>query len=198
MTLVVATRNQGKLSEIRSLLDAQDIEVVSLDDTPGAPEVVEDGQTFAENAKKKAVEIARFSGCLTLADDSGLVVPDLGGEPGVRSARYAGPDATDEQNNLKLLAEIQHRSLHQPSAYFCCIIALADPSGDTKTFEGRLDGRLICDLRGDKGFGYDPMFLVPEYGRTLAELPMEVKNRISHRGQALALALATLTQDNSF
>ncbi len=196
MRLVVATRNAGKLKEIRSLLVASSIEVVGLQEIAEAPEVMEDGDSFAVNAMKKAVEIARFSDCLTLADDSGLVVPALDGAPGIYSARYAGPEASDAQNNQKLLAELQGVDIAQPDAYFACVMALADPHGNCRTFEGRLHGRLLRELRGTNGFGYDPLFLVPEYGKTLAELSLEIKNRISHRGLALTQVVAALAEKN--
>lgn len=185
MKLLVATGNAGKLREIRSLFSDKNIEIIGLADMDGAPEVIEDGDSFAANATKKAVEVARHFGYMTLADDSGLVVPSLDGAPGIYSARYAGEGASDAQNNLKLLEELEKNGLRQPPAYFCCVMALADPTGDAQLFEGRINGLLLSQPRGTDGFGYDPLFLVPEYGKTLAELPLEVKNRISHRGAAL-------------
>jgi XTP/dITP diphosphohydrolase len=192
MKLLVATKNKGKLREISSLFAPQGIEVVSLESLENAPDVVEDGDSFAANARKKALEIANLANCLTLADDSGLVVPGLDGAPGIFSARYAGDDATDRQNNLKLLKELTSVPQDSRQAYFCCVMALADPQGRCRTFEGRLHGLLLDELRGDQGFGYDPLFLVPEYGKTLAELPLGVKNRISHRGIALNQLLPLL------
>jgi XTP/dITP diphosphohydrolase len=198
MKLVVATRNKGKLREISALIADQGFEILGLDSFEHAPDVVEDGDSFAANARKKALEIARFCQCLTLADDSGLVVPELGGAPGIFSARYAGEAATDEQNNLKLLAELQKFSGEKRQAYFCCVLALADPSGRSRLCEGRLQGQLINDFRGQNGFGYDPLFLVPEYGKTLAELPLEIKNRISHRSKALQQLLPLLKSGDPF
>lgn len=192
MKLLVASRNKGKLREISALLAGHKIEVLGLDCFEHAPEVVEDGDSFAANASKKALEIAHYAKCLTLADDSGLVVPALGGAPGIFSARYAGEDASDQQNNQKLLAELKALPVEKRQAYFCCVMALADPAGRILTFEGRLPGRLITEFRGTQGFGYDPLFLVPEYGKTLAELPLEIKNRISHRGKALGHLLPIL------
>ncbi len=192
MKLLVATKNKGKLREISSLFATQGIEVVGLESLENAPDVVEDGGSFAANACKKALEIASLENCLTLADDSGLVVPGLDGAPGIFSARYAGDDATDRQNNLKLLKELTSLPQDNRQAYFCCVMALADPQGRCRTFEGRLQGLLLDELRGDQGFGYDPLFLVPEYGKTLAELPLGVKNRISHRGMALNQLLPVL------
>lgn len=192
MKLFVATGNAGKLKEIRSLFAQHQVEVLGLADFNNPPEVLEDGDSFAANAAKKATEMARFSGCLTLADDSGLVVPALDGAPGIFSARYAGHDATDEQNNLKLQREIKKTGLKQPPAYFCCVMALAAPGEECQLFEGRINGVLMDQPRGTQGFGYDPLFLVPEYGKTLAELPLEIKNRISHRGAALRQVVSVL------
>ena len=189
MELLVATGNQGKLREIRRLCAEHGIEVLGLEDFPGAPEVVEDGATFAENARKKALGLARFSGRPTLADDSGLVVAALSGAPGVRSARYAGESADDAANNRKLLAALAEVPAGARQGAFCCVMALCAPDGTCRLFEGRLEGMLLDAPRGSGGFGYDPLFLVPEYGKTLAELPLEVKNRISHRGQALRQVL---------
>lgn len=189
MDLVVATRNQGKLREIRHLLAETEIRVLGLDAFADLPEVEEDGETFAENARKKAVTVARLTGCLTLADDSGLEVMHLGGAPGVRSARYAGEQADDAANNRKLLAELAGVPQQQRHGAFVCAMALCGADGDCRFFFGRLEGILAEEPRGAGGFGYDPLFLVPEYGKTLGELPMEIKNRISHRGQALRQAL---------
>jgi XTP/dITP diphosphohydrolase len=188
--LVVATRNAGKLREIVALLDGSGVTVRGLGDFPGLPEVEEDGATFAENARKKGETIARLTGRLTLADDSGLEVEALGGAPGVHSARYAGVQGDDGGNNRKLLRELTGTT--ERRAAFVCAMALSAPDGSSRLFFGRLPGIILAELRGSGGFGYDPLFLVPEYGKTLAELPMEIKNRISHRGQALRQVLAEL------
>lgn len=192
MELVVATRNAGKLREIRRLLEGTGIEVLGLDAFPELSEVVEDGATFVANARKKAQETARLTGRLTLADDSGLEVVALGGAPGVYSARYAGEGAGDAANNAKLLAEMAGVPKSERRGAFVCAMALCGTDGVCATFAGRLEGFIIDAPRGDGGFGYDPLFLVPEYGKTLAELPIEIKNRISHRGQALRQALEHL------
>ncbi len=189
MELVVATGNQGKLREIRRLCADRGIEVLGLDAFPGAPVVEEDGTTFAENAVKKAASLARFCGRLTLADDSGLTVAALNGAPGVHSARYAGDPSDDGANNRKLLDALQGIAANDRGGAFCCVIAVCEPDGMCHTFEGRLEGLLLEAPRGEGGFGYDPLFLVREYGKTLAELPLEMKNRISHRGQALGQVL---------
>ncbi len=198
MNLLVATRNAGKLREIRSLFAGKEIVITGLTERDDLPEVIEDGDSFTANARKKALEIAASAACLTLADDSGLVVPALDGAPGIFSARYAGADATDQQNNQRLIGELLSLAPEQRQAYFCCVMALADPQGRCRTFEGRLWGQLITEFRGDQGFGYDPLFLIPEYGKTLAELSLETKNRISHRGQALAQVLELFEKTDPF
>jgi XTP/dITP diphosphohydrolase len=183
--LLIATRNRGKLKEIQRLLADCDIVVKGLETYDGLPEVVEDGDTFEANARKKAATMARLTGCMALADDSGLTVRALGGKPGIFSARYAGEKATDADNNRKLLNDMADVPVGQRQAAFHCVMALCSPSGDCRLFEGRLDGEILLQPRGEGGFGYDPLFMVPSYGCTLAELPLDVKNRISHRGLAL-------------
>jgi XTP/dITP diphosphohydrolase len=143
---------------------------------------------------KKALTLARFSDCLTLADDSGLCVDALDGDPGVFSARYAGEQGDDQANNAKLLNELRAVPLKQRKAHFYCCIALAWPDGRCSTVEGQVDGLIVDQERGTHGFGYDPLFLVPEYGKTMAELPAVTKNRISHRGRALQKLLPLLTE----
>ncbi|NLU48878.1 MAG: XTP/dITP diphosphatase [Syntrophomonadaceae bacterium] len=198
--LVVATRNQKKLRELQDLLDNTGLEMLTLNDLPSVPEVEEDGQTFAENAIKKARTVAEATGLLTLADDSGLEVDALGGLPGVHSARFAGEPADDGKNNAKLLAMLQGVPDEQRTARFRCVIAIAVPGGETYLAEGACQGRITHKARGEGGFGYDPLFVVDEYGLTFAELPPEVKNRISHRGQALSQArelIASLWEEMS-
>lgn len=192
MELIVATRNQGKLREIRALLEPLDFVVRSVEEFPEIPEVVEDGETFAANAVKKAATIARLTGRLTLADDSGLEVVALAGAPGIYSARYAGEDADDAANNRKLLAALAALPGAERSAAFVCVMALCAPDGECRTFTGRLPGTIIDELRGTDGFGYDPLFVVAGSERTLAEIPLAEKNRISHRAQALAQVVEVL------
>jgi XTP/dITP diphosphohydrolase len=194
MELIVATRNQGKLKEIRALLAPVQVVVRGLADFPELPDIVEDGLTFAENAEKKAATIARLTGRLTLADDSGLEVAALGGAPGIHSARYAGADADDAANNRKLLAAMATLPPAQRAAAFVCVMALCAPDGSCRTFAGRLEGEIIGEARGMEGFGYDPLFVVAGQQRTLAEIPLEEKNRISHRAQALAQVVAVLVE----
>lgn len=183
--LLVATGNRGKLREFEALLTGVVSRVYSLVDFPDVPVVEEDGDTFLENAEKKARNAALSTGRPALADDSGLMVDILGGRPGVHSARFAGDAANDGANNFKLLRELEGIPRESRRAAFHCVIALCFPDGECRTFKGELAGMILDTPRGDGGFGYDPLFLVPEYGRTLAELPLELKNRISHRGRAL-------------
>lgn len=192
MELLVATRNAGKLREIAALLEGSGIVLRGLGDFPELPEVEEDGATFAENAQKKAATIARLSGRLTLADDSGLEVEALGGAPGVISARYAGVQGDDSGNNRKLLQELAGVAPERRGAAFVCAMALCTPDGECRHFFGRLPGMILESPRGAGGFGYDPLFYVPAHGQTLAELPLAEKNAISHRGQALRQAVAAL------
>ncbi len=194
MKLLVATGNKGKLREIRRLLDGANIEIVGLEQLENPPEVIEDGATFAENAQKKALEMAKYSGYLTLADDSGLVVAALAGAPGVYSARYAGEQGDDDANNAKLLATLDGVAEEKRQAAFHCAVALAWPDGRCETYTGQLSGVILRSARGTDGFGYDPLFLIPEYGKTTAELSLEIKNRISHRGTALRKVLPLLLQ----
>lgn len=192
--LVLATRNPGKVREMAALLADLGVTMRSLFDVPGAPEVEEDGRTFAENAVKKAETIARFTGLPALADDSGLEVDALGGAPGVFSARYAGEGASDAANNEKLLAALAGVPAERRTARYRCVLALAAPGMPTVTVEGVCEGRIAEQPRGTGGFGYDPLFYLPGRGKTMAELRPEEKNAISHRGQALRRLKALLVE----
>jgi XTP/dITP diphosphohydrolase len=183
--LLVATGNRGKFIEIKELLRDTVANLYSLKDFPEIPPVEEDGATFAENAVKKAQSAAQATGKPVIADDSGLEVDALGGRPGVYSARFAGEGAGDSENNAKLLREMADLPEEKGTAAFRCVIALCFPDGGCRTFSGELNGIILKKPRGMGGFGYDPLFLVSEYGLTLAELPLAVKNAISHRGKAL-------------
>jgi XTP/dITP diphosphohydrolase len=163
-----------------------DIEVLSLRSFPGVPEVEEDGLTFYENALKKAKEVSLQTSEVVLADDSGLEVDILEGEPGIRSARYSGPTATDESNNRTLLRNLEGIPKEKRGAAFQCALVLCRPDGRSESFEGSWRGEILFEPRGKMGFGYDPLFLDPAQGLTAAELPPEIKNRVSHRGQAVA------------
>ncbi len=197
--ILIATGNPGKHREIVEILSEEPIDGSgatvcwrSLEDLPEAiPEPVEDGRTFAENAALKARYYARASGLWTLADDSGLEVDALGGEPGVRSARYAGMSGSgsrgeaDEANNRRLISELAGVLAERRTARFRCAVAISDGECLLAAAEGRVEGRIVDEPRGDNGFGYDPHFLVLELGKTTAELGSEEKNRISHRGVAM-------------
>jgi XTP/dITP diphosphohydrolase len=187
-TLVFATRNRGKLSELNALATPLGLHVVSAADL-GAPDVEEDGATFEANATKKALQISAAVGKPSLADDSGLVVEALQGAPGVHSARFAGPDADDQANNERLLELLREVPAERRQAHFTCVMAFADPHGPlgehVELAQGRCDGIIALAPQGDGGFGYDPLFLVPDRGLTFAELPADVKNTISHRAEAM-------------
>jgi XTP/dITP diphosphohydrolase len=186
MKIVFASRNEGKLKEIKEMLMGTGIELVSLNNFTNVPEIVEDGGSFLENALKKATIIASITGETVLADDSGLQVDFLNGEPGIYSSRYAGRKATDEENNFRLLAELRSVPEEKRNASFQCVLVLYKKNGAYKSFEGQWRGQIIDEKRGSNGFGYDPIFFVPELKMTAAELPAEIKNTVSHRGQAFA------------
>lgn len=183
ITIVIATRNKGKTSEIRNLLKDFPVNIKNLDDFGPIPEVEEDGNTFDENAYKKASFTARILGFPAIADDSGLIVEALGGAPGVYSARYAGENATDEQRRNKLLEEMKGKTDRR--AAFECVISIAVPTGAALTYEARCEGLITTDPSGSNGFGYDPVFYYPSLKKTFAELTMEEKSVVSHRGKAL-------------
>jgi XTP/dITP diphosphohydrolase len=183
--LVVATRNRGKIREIQALLDGLVETVLCAADFPELAETVEDEQTFRDNALKKAREAMLFSGLPALADDSGLVVDALDGRPGVYSARFAGEGAGDAANNRHLLGELDGVPADRRQAAFVCALAFVTPDGCEEVFSGRVGGAILAAGRGEGGFGYDPLFLVDGYDLTMAELPLQEKNKISHRGQAL-------------
>lgn len=202
-TLVVATRNAGKTRELAEMLRPLGIAVRSLNDYPAIPDIAEDGATFADNAFIKAQTVSRLLGTPALADDSGLCVEALDGQPGVYSARYGGPGAKDADNNAKLLRELGRLTASGalvPSsadvdgtavrllspASFVCALSLYVPDAPTLRAEGRCDGYIIDKPLGTQGFGYDPLFFLPAYGQTMAQLPPERKNAISHRARALA------------
>lgn len=181
--IVLATRNQGKLKEFREVVKDFPVEIRSLQDFGPIPEVTEDGDTFDDNAYKKALFTAKVLGLPAMADDSGLVVEALGGAPGVRSARYAGENATDNDNIRKLLKEMDGKTAR--NAAFECVISIAVPTGPALTYEGRCEGEITTSPRGTGGFGYDPVFYFPPLEKTFAEISVEEKNRVSHRGKAL-------------
>jgi XTP/dITP diphosphohydrolase len=184
--LVVGTRNPKKREEILEILGDLGVELGDLTSFPGAPEVVEDGETFLDNARKKAEQLSRQLGQWVLGEDSGLVVPALNGRPGVYSARYAGKQGDDAANNARLLAELAPLPDDRRAAYYVCTAAIADPNGAVQaTAEGRCHGVILREPRGSGGFGYDPLFLIPELHRTFGELSPRVKHALSHRARAL-------------
>jgi XTP/dITP diphosphohydrolase len=184
--LVVGTHNAKKREEMVQILSDLGVEVRDLSAFPGAPEVDETGTTFEENARKKASELAARLKHWVVADDSGLVVPALGGAPGVYSARYSGEPRDDERNNDKLLHELRDVPDEKRGAYYVCVVALADPTGTVKgVVDGQCHGVIVRERRGSGGFGYDPLFLIPEFHRTFGELGSVVKHALSHRGRAL-------------
>lgn len=188
LRLLIASANKGKVAEYRALLHGLDCELLSLSDVGLDGDIPETGTTFEENARIKAVECAARSGLLTLADDSGLEVEALGGEPGIRSARYAGEHATDADRVAYLLQKLRGVPPERRGARFVCVIAIATPSGEVAFCTGVCPGSIVTEPRGESGFGYDPAFLLPDLGLTMAQLPPEVKNRLSHRGRAAAAA----------
>lgn len=181
--LILATNNAHKVEEIKTLLSDFPCEILCLSDFPEIPQAIEDGESFDENAYKKASHVAKILGLPALADDSGLVVPALNNEPGIFSARYAGEKASDQDNMMKLLHAMEH--VTERRAYFQCVISLAVPSGPALTYEGKCEGLILDAPRGTRGFGYDPVFYVKEFNKTFAELEGSQKNLLSHRGRAL-------------
>ncbi|MFP4088049.1 MAG: XTP/dITP diphosphatase [Desulfobacteraceae bacterium] len=182
--LVLATRNRGKAAEYRVLFSGMNVEIRDLSFFGPIPEVREDGDTFEDNAVKKARLTARVLGLPAVADDSGLMVKALNGRPGVHSARYAGEGATDAANNRKLLQEMN--GVREREAAFVCVIVIAVPRGPALVYEGRCEGVIASEMSGTDGFGYDPVFYYPPTGKTFAEMSREEKNRVSHRGKAMA------------
>jgi len=192
--IVIATKNKGKLKEFSNLLAKSDLQVLSLADFYPLPDVLEDGRTFAENAIKKAEFASKILGLPVIADDSGLSVAALDGQPGIYSARFAGEEHNDEKNNQKLLRLMDPIADEHRSAQFVCAIALAIPEEDTLVFEGTCKGQVTRQPRGVNGFGYDPLFYLPEYNKTMAEIDPEQKNRLSHRAVALEKLMSYLSE----
>ena len=188
MELIVATRNQDKLKEIKTLLEDLPLEVISLNSFKGVPEVKEDGKTLEANAKKKALQTSRYLKRLVVADDSGLEVAFLGNKPGVYSARFAGKGATYSSNNKKLLKLLKNAPLNKRNARFRCVITIADRGKIVGLAEGKCKGRIGLESRGIAGFGYDPLFIPDGYKKTFAQLGLRKKNKISHRSKALIQA----------
>lgn len=188
--IVLATRNQGKIKEFQALLKDYPVELRSLNDFGPIPEVEEDGETFDDNAYKKASFTAKVLGLPAIADDSGLEVAALNGAPGVISARYAGENASDADNIAKLLKEMDGET--DRNAAFRCVLSIAVPTGPALTYEGRCEGEITLEPKGTDGFGYDPVFYYPAFEKTFAEIAMREKNKVSHRGKALAEVAAEM------
>jgi XTP/dITP diphosphohydrolase len=189
--LIIATRNKKKLVEIKELLADLDFNVLSISDFSDIPDIEEDMDTFEGNASKKAIQIAQITGKLTLADDSGLEIDYLNGKPGIHSARFAGENATDEDRNKKVLGLMEGVPKHRRTARFKCAIAIVE-NEFMRIVTGVCEGEIATEPKGDQGFGYDPIFIVPSYGKTFAELGAEIKNQISHRAIALKKAREVL------
>ena len=184
-TIIFATKNKGKIREINEILADMNVNVVSMEEAGITIDVVEDGKTFEENSMKKAVQVMEISGKITLADDSGLEIDYLNGEPGVYSARYLGEDTSYRIKNQNLIDRLEGVPDEKRTARFVCVIAAVLPDGGVLTARGTVEGIIGTEERGQGGFGYDPIFYLPEYGCSTAELSMEQKNEISHRGKAL-------------
>ena len=183
--IIFATGNEGKMKEVRMLLEDFNLPVLSLKDAGITADIVEDGTTFEENAVIKATEIMKITGALVLADDSGLEIDYLNKEPGIYSARYMGEDTSYRIKNQNLIDRLEGVPDEKRTARFVCAIAAAFPNGEVCTAIGTIEGIIGYEERGENGFGYDPIFFLPEYGKTTAELPLEIKNQLSHRGNAL-------------
>ncbi|HOX54009.1 MAG: XTP/dITP diphosphatase [Candidatus Omnitrophica bacterium] len=188
MDLVVATKNKKKLKEIEELLADFNLKILSLADFPRAPKIIEDGKTFDQNAIKKAATIAMYTGKLTMGEDSGLEVKALKNKPGVYSSRYSGEGATDKKNNLKLLRDLKNIPLKKRNARYRCSIAIADKHKLIAVVNGSCNGLIGFRSKGSAGFGYDPLFIIPKYSKTFAELGEKIKHTMSHRAKAIKKA----------
>ncbi len=195
--VVIASRNKGKIAEFSLLLSELGIKIRSMDEFKDIPDVVENGETFEENAIKKAEQICNIINLPVIADDSGLMVDILDGEPGIYSARYAGADKNDNKNNEKLLESLRGIGLDKRTARFVCVMVLAIPDKNMIITKGICEGLIGFNLKGSGGFGYDPLFYLPEYDKTMAEISMDLKNSISHRSKALQGLVDTLVTKES-
>lgn len=184
-TLVLATKNRGKVREIKKLLKGTGFRVVCMENFPRCPEIKENGATYLQNARKKALHAAKYTRALSLADDSGIEVFALEKKPGVFSARFAGRNATDKKNNDKLISLLKNVPYNRRGCRYVCVVVLAAPSGMIFSAQGICHGKVLTRPAGNNGFGYDPLFYLPKFKRTMAQLPLSVKNTISHRGKAL-------------
>ncbi|MFH1678240.1 MAG: RdgB/HAM1 family non-canonical purine NTP pyrophosphatase [Candidatus Omnitrophota bacterium] len=192
--LVIASRNKKKVEEIKEILRGHNLKITSLSDYPAAPYIVENGKTFKENAIKKAAKIARFTKKLTMGEDSGLEVDALGGKPGIHSSRFSGKDKNDLKNNRKLLRLLEGLPFAKRKARYVCAIALIDKNGLSACVEGACAGLIDVTMRGSSGFGYDPLFLIPKYKKTFAQLGPSIKHKMSHRFRALKKAIKIINE----
>lgn len=184
MKIILATKNKGKIKDFEKLTDGMDIEVLSILDNIDFPDVVEDGVTFEENSAKKALEIAKYTGIVTVSDDSGLCVDILNGEPGIYSARYSGEDGNDEKNIEKLLENLSDIEKNDRKAHFVSVVSIAFPDGTVKSFRGETQGEILFEKEGNNGFGYDPLFYSYDLGKSFGVATIEEKKNVSHRGRA--------------
>ena len=184
MKIFLATKNEGKIKDFKKLTEGMDIEVVSILDNIDIPDVEEHGKTFEENSEKKALEIAKYTGIITISDDSGLCVDYLNGAPGIYSARYSGENATDSSNIDKLLEEMKEVEKEKRTAYFVSVVSIAYPDERVYSFRGEVKGEILFEKEGNNGFGYDPIFLCYELGKSFGQASSDEKKRVSHRGQA--------------
>mgnify|MGYP000279796098 CR=1 FL=1 len=194
--LIVATKNKGKYQEMKEILSGMPFNVISMEDASLDIEIEETGQTFEENALIKAREVSRLTNEIVIADDSGLEIEYLDGAPGIYSSRFAGKGASDEDRNRKLLKLLEGVPFEKRKARFVCVIAVVYPEGDYFTVKGICEGYIGFEPKGNNGFGYDPLFYIPEYGKTMAEMDPEDKHKISHRGKALRLMLEEFKKRN--
>ena len=184
MKIILATKNKGKIKDFEKLTDKMDIEVLSILDNIDFPDVVEDGKTFEENSAKKALEIAKYTGIVTVSDDSGLCVDILNGEPGIYSARYSGEDGNDEKNIEKLLKNLSDVEKNDRKAHFVSVVSIAFPDGTVKSFRGETQGEILFEKEGNNGFGYDPVFYSYDVEKSVGVATIEEKKSVSHRGRA--------------
>ena len=184
MKIFLATKNKGKIEDFKKLTEDMDIEVVTILDNIDIPDVVEDGDTFEENSAKKALEIAKYTGIVTVSDDSGLCVDYLNGAPGVYSARYSGENATDESNMDKLLEDLKDVKKEDRKAHFVSVVTIAYPNGEHQSFRGEVEGEILFERQGNNGFGYNPIFYSKELGKSFGMATMDERVSVSHRGRA--------------
>ena len=184
MKIILATKNKGKIKDFEKLTDKMDIEVLSILDNIDFPDVVEDGKTFEENSAKKALEIAKYTGIVTVSDDSGLCVDILNGEPGIYSARYSGEDGNDEKNIEKLLKNLSDVEKNDRKAHFVSVVTIAYPNGEYQSFRGKVEGEILFERQGNNGFGYNPIFYSKELGKSFGMATMDERVSVSHRGRA--------------